>query len=161
MGIFKNITKSLKKAAPVIGGTIGFMIAGPTGAAIGSGIGSLAAGKSSEEALMAAALGYGVGSLGASAGYGPTATKAVSSAAAPVPRAAYGPETLLPQTSQVTPSFIDKAKEYWNNFKENFKKGNPPIELGVAPVYQWECNIKYCNFYEVCGGGLKGKGDEL
>ena len=40
MGIFKNITKSLKKAAPVIGGTIGFMVAGPTGAAIGSGIGS-------------------------------------------------------------------------------------------------------------------------
>ena len=109
MGIFKNITKTLKKAAPVIGGTIGFMVAGPTGAAIGSGIGSLAAGKSTEEALMAAALGYGVGSLGASAGYGPTATKAVSSAAAPVPGAAYGPETLLPQTSQVTPSFIDKA----------------------------------------------------
>ena len=40
MGIFKNITKTLKKAAPVIGGTIGFMVAGPTGAAIGSGIGS-------------------------------------------------------------------------------------------------------------------------
>ena len=109
MGIFKNITKSLKKAAPVIGGTIGFMVAGPTGAAIGSGIGSLAAGRSTEEALIAAALGYGVGSLGASAGYGPPAATATPTAAAPVPGAAYGPETLLPQTSQVTPSFIDKA----------------------------------------------------
>ncbi len=58
-------------------------------------------------------------------------------------------------------SYIDRAKEYWRDVKKRFKKGNPPIELGVAPVYQWECNIKYCNFYEVCGGGLKGKGDEL
>jgi hypothetical protein len=106
MGIFKNITKSLKKAAPVIGGTIGFMIGGPTGAAIGSGIGSLAAGRSTEEALIAAALGYGVGSLGQSAGYGPTATSATSA------QAAYDPTTLIPQQSaQVAPppSFIDKA----------------------------------------------------
>ena len=77
MGIFKNITKTLKKAAPIIGGSIGFMVGGPAGAALGSGIGSLAAGRSAEEALMAAALGYGVGSLGASAGYGPTAAKAL------------------------------------------------------------------------------------
>tara|TARA_R100001163_G_C5060966_1_gene197854 strand:- start:6 stop:767 length:762 start_codon:yes stop_codon:yes gene_type:complete len=115
MGIFKNITKSLKKAAPVIGGTIGFMVAGPTGAAIGSGIGSLAAGRSTEEALIAAALGYGVGSLGASAGYGPTAATATPTAAAPVSGAAYGPETLLPQqsaqvaTAASPPSFLDKA----------------------------------------------------
>jgi hypothetical protein len=76
MGIFKNITKTLKKAAPIIGGSIGFMIGGPAGAAIGSGIGSLAGGRSTEEALIAAALGYGVGSLGQSMGYGPGAVKA-------------------------------------------------------------------------------------
>ena len=58
-------------------------------------------------------------------------------------------------------SYIEMAKEYWYNVKEMFKKGNPPIELGVAPVYKWECNIKYCNFYEVCGGGLKEKGNDL
>jgi len=44
---------------------------------------------------------------------------------------------------------------------KRFEKGNPPIELGVAPVYKWECNPKYCNFYEICGGGLKEKGDDL
>ena len=53
------------------------------------------------------------------------------------------------------------AKEYWRDVKSKFKKGNPPIELGIAPVYKWECNIKYCNFYEVCGGGLKEKGTDL
>ena len=70
MGIFRDITKSLKKAAPIIGGTIGFALGGPTGAAIGSGIGSLAGGRSVEESLMNAALGYGAGSMAKYAGFG-------------------------------------------------------------------------------------------
>jgi len=56
MGIFRNITKSLKKAAPLIGSAIGMYFGGPLGASIGSGIGSLAAGKDAEEALRNAAL---------------------------------------------------------------------------------------------------------
>ena len=56
MGIFKNITKSLKKAAPLIGSAIGMYFGGPLGASIGSGIGSLAAGKDAEEAFRTAAL---------------------------------------------------------------------------------------------------------
>lgn len=56
MGIFKNITKSLKKAAPLIGSAIGMYFGGPLGASIGSGIGSLAGGRSAEEALKNAAL---------------------------------------------------------------------------------------------------------
>ena len=56
MGIFRNITKTLKKAAPVIGSAIGMYFGGPVGASIGSGIGSLAAGKDAEEALKNAAL---------------------------------------------------------------------------------------------------------
>ena len=59
----KNITKTLKKAAPLIGSTIGFALGGPAGAAIGSGIGSLAAGRSAEEALLNAGMAYGVGSF--------------------------------------------------------------------------------------------------
>ena len=58
-------------------------------------------------------------------------------------------------------SYIEKARMYWEDVNKKFKKGNPPIELGVAPVYKWECNVKYCNFYQVCGGGLKEKGDDL
>ena len=76
MGIFKNITKTLKKAAPLIGSTIGFAIGGPAGAAIGSGIGSLAAGRSAEEALLNAGMAYGVGSFAKGAGFGPQATDA-------------------------------------------------------------------------------------
>ena len=56
MGIFKNVTKILKKAAPLIGSAIGMYYGGPLGASIGSGIGSLAAGRSAEEALRNAAL---------------------------------------------------------------------------------------------------------
>jgi CRISPR/Cas system-associated exonuclease Cas4 (RecB family) len=61
----------------------------------------------------------------------------------------------------VSVAYIDKAKEYWRNVNKIFKTGNPPIELGVAPVYKWECNIKYCNFYQVCGGGYKEEGVDL
>ena len=70
MGIFRDITKTLKKAAPIIGGTIGFALGGPTGAAIGSGIGSLASGRSVEESLVNAAMGYGIGSAAKYAGFG-------------------------------------------------------------------------------------------
>ena len=62
---------------------------------------------------------------------------------------------------RIRTSYIDKAKEYWHDVNKRFKKGNPPIELGVAPAYKWECNPKYCNFYQVCGGGYKEKGVEL
>jgi len=81
MGIFNDIGKTIKKAAPIIGGTIGFMVGGPTGAAIGSGLGGLASGRSVEESLGYAAMGYGIGSLGAGMGYGPTAAAQQSAAA--------------------------------------------------------------------------------
>ena len=70
MGIFKSFKKILKKAAPVIGGTIGFALGGPLGAAaigsaLGAGIGSLAAGYDTDDALKAALLG-GIGGYAAS-----------------------------------------------------------------------------------------------
>tara|TARA_R100001463_G_scaffold117388_1_gene172971 strand:- start:764 stop:1549 length:786 start_codon:yes stop_codon:yes gene_type:complete len=72
MGIFKSFTKILKKAAPIIGGTIGFAIGGPLGSAaigsaLGAGIGSLAAGADTDDALKAALLG-GIGGYAASGG---------------------------------------------------------------------------------------------
>mgnify|MGYP001216976065 FL=1 len=69
MGIFRNITRALKKAAPLIGSTIGFAFGGPAGAAIGSGLGSLAAGQDADDALKNAALAFGIGSLGKAAGF--------------------------------------------------------------------------------------------
>ena len=80
MGIFKNITRTLKRAAPLIGSTIGFALGGPAGAAIGSGIGSLASGRDLDDALKNAALAYGIGSLGQAAGFtkAPTGATGVS-----------------------------------------------------------------------------------
>ena len=63
MGIFRNITKTLKKAAPLIGSAIGMYYGGSFGAALGSGIGSLASGRSAEEALKNAALAGGTAYL--------------------------------------------------------------------------------------------------
>ena len=63
MSIFKNLGKTLKKAAPLIGAGIGFYFGGPMGAGLGSGIGTLAGGGSAEDALLAGALGYAGGSM--------------------------------------------------------------------------------------------------
>ena len=73
MSIFKNLGKSLKKAAPLIGAGIGYYFGGPIlgakfGTALGAGIGTLAGGGDIEDALLAGALGYGAGALGSSAG---------------------------------------------------------------------------------------------
>tara|TARA_R100000388_G_scaffold41028_1_gene31649 strand:- start:774 stop:1556 length:783 start_codon:yes stop_codon:yes gene_type:complete len=62
MGIFRNITRNLKKAAPLIGSAIGMYIGGPAGmaalgGALGGGIGSLVGGGDTEDALIAAGLG--------------------------------------------------------------------------------------------------------
>ena len=77
MGIFKNITKSLKKAAPLIGSAIGMYIGGPAGyaalgGALGGGIGSLVGGGDTDDALKAAALG-GIGGYLASGSFAGTA----------------------------------------------------------------------------------------
>ena len=71
MGLFKNITKALKKAAPIIGGTVGFGLGGPMGAAIGSGIGGLAAGQDVEDALKTALIGGTLGYGARAAGFAP------------------------------------------------------------------------------------------
>ena len=71
MGLFKNFTKILKKAAPVIGGAVGFGLGGPMGAAIGSGIGGLAAGQDVEDALKTALIGGTLGYAGRAAGFAP------------------------------------------------------------------------------------------
>jgi len=68
--IFKQVKQAVKKVAPIIGGGIGFMIAGPVGAGIGSGIGGLVAGQDPSQALQTAMLGYGIGSLAGAGAFG-------------------------------------------------------------------------------------------
>ena len=57
---------------------------------------------------------------------------------------------------RVPRTYIDMAERYWLKVQELFKDGLPPIERGLAPVIDWECNKKYCSFFEACGGGIKG-----
>ena len=68
----------------------------------------------------------------------------------------YNKNTSLMREVNVPISFIDKAYSYWEDVNERFKIGVPKVELGIAPAYEWECNVKYCQFYDHCGGGLKG-----
>ena len=58
---------------------------------------------------------------------------------------------------EIPMSMIDEAVEYWQRVNESVKEGAPPIELGFAPVLKWECNDKYCSYFEACGGGLIGQ----
>ena len=112
MSIFKNLGKTLKKAAPLIGAGIGFYFGGPVGAGFGSGIGTLAGGGSAEDALIAGALGYAGGSMaqGYLPQYGQAATKGVfasnaAKAAAAQKQAAFSkmaagaPPGMMPQIS--------------------------------------------------------------
>lgn len=68
MALFGDLGKALglgsgEDLLPIIGTAAGFYFGGPMGASIGSGIGSLAGGKSVNDALTNAALAYGVTSF--------------------------------------------------------------------------------------------------
>ena len=72
--MLKNFIEGIKDILPAAAGAIGYAVAGPAGAAIGSGIGSLVRGDEGEEAfqnaMLAGALGYG-GQRFLSGGSGP------------------------------------------------------------------------------------------
>jgi hypothetical protein len=99
MGIFRSLTKVLKKAAPVIGGAIGFSFGSPfLGTALGTGIGTLIAGGDTEDALKAGLMG-GIAGYAGSKFFGPAATSTsgtagVSGSAANIT----GPEIFDPST---------------------------------------------------------------
>jgi|TARA_E500000305_G_C4000521_1_gene227064 hypothetical protein len=106
MGIFKNITKTLKQAAPVIGSAIGMYIGGPAGyaalgGALGGGIGSLVGGGDTDDALTAALLG-GIGGYTAQGSFN-TAT-AIPPGRVPVTRASADAAKGIDSASAVTQS---------------------------------------------------------
>jgi len=128
MGIFKNITKTLKKAAPIIGAGIGMYFGGPMGASIGSGIGSLAAGQDTEQALLNAALAGGTAYM---SGYGkgfeklPASTGSMSNIS--------GPEMMMNQTTTTPVSAIKEAGGSGVlNQIGNFVKDNKALTAGIA-----------------------------
>jgi len=75
----------LKKFGPTIGTIGGFMVGGPAGAAVGSGLGSLAAGQNLERAIVTGltsyASGAAMGALGGAAGSAGAATTGATTGA--------------------------------------------------------------------------------
>ena len=123
--IFKNVKKSLKKVAPIVGGGIGFMIAGPVGAGIGSGIGGLVAGQDPAQALQTAALGYGIGSLAGAGAFG-SGIKGMSGAG-------FGSSgTLGTSWGQ---KFNVLKPDSWSTFGGNLFKGKTPIDITSSTEY--------------------------
>ena len=59
--MLKNFIEGVKDVLPAVAGTIGYAVAGPAGAAIGSGIGSLVRGDEGDEALKNALIAGGIG----------------------------------------------------------------------------------------------------
>ena len=126
MGIFKSFTKILKKAAPIIGGTIGFAIGGPLGSAaigsaLGAGIGSLAAGADTDDALKAALMG-GIGGYAARGSmFTRTATSATTAGTSAVTDAVssnvgmsdFASSSAIPKyVSSPDPTFFSKAIDF-------------------------------------------------
>jgi|TARA_R110000744_G_scaffold61929_1_gene127977 CRISPR/Cas system-associated exonuclease Cas4 (RecB family) len=68
----------------------------------------------------------------------------------------YNKNTSRVKEIKVPRSYIDMAERYWIKVQELFKEGLPPVEKGLAPVEDWECNKKYCSYFQACGGGIKG-----
>jgi hypothetical protein len=126
MGIFKNFTKVLKKAAPVIGAGIGMYFGGPLGASLGSGIGSLAAGQDTEQALLNAALAGGTAYM---SGYGKGFEKLPSGDMSSIS----GPEMMVNQTTTTPVSAIKEAGGSGIvNQIGNFIKDNKALTAGIA-----------------------------
>ena len=59
--MLKNFIEGVKDVLPAVAGTIGYAVAGPAGAAIGSGLGSLARGDEGDQALQNALIAGGIG----------------------------------------------------------------------------------------------------
>jgi hypothetical protein len=67
----------------------------------------------------------------------------------------YNKNTSMMKEVDVSEEYIDEAQEYWSRVNLLVAdKTLPEVDLGMAPVYKWECNKKYCQFYDVCGEGL-------
>lgn len=59
--MLKNFIEGIKDVLPAIGGTIGYAVAGPAGAALGSGLGSVVRGDEGQQALQNALIAGGIG----------------------------------------------------------------------------------------------------
>lgn len=149
MAIFGDLGKALglgsgEDLLPIIGTAAGFYFGGPMGASIGSGIGSLAGGKSVNDALTNAALAYGVTSFvpssmmssGAQANtgmFGPNALQnSLYSGAAEVPTTMTGSENFL--SEGMTTGSTSGGSDGMFGGVMDFVKENPMTSLGLGSL---------------------------
>jgi len=152
MAIFGDLGKALglgsaKDVLPVIGTAAGFYFGGPLGASIGSGIGSLAGGKSVNDALTNAALAYGVtsflpssmmssGAQGSTGMFGPNALQnSLYSGSAGVPNTAANIVTGdNPLTSTMDLPTSTAGSDSMFGGVMDFVKENPMTSLGLGTL---------------------------
>ena len=72
----------------------------------------------------------------------------------------YNKDNSLVREVELDLEVVDRAEQYWINvnkiLNESKETGEPPVlNLGVTPAEEWECNEKYCQYFDVCGGGIK------
>jgi len=149
MAIFGDLGKALglgsgKDLLPIIGTAAGFYFGGPMGASIGSGIGSLAGGKSVNDALTNAALAYGVtsfvpsnmmsSSAQANTGmFGPNALQnSLYSGAAEVPTTMTGSENFL--SEGMTTGSTSGGSDGMFGGVMDFVTKNPMKSLGLGSL---------------------------
>jgi hypothetical protein len=149
MAIFGDLGKALglgsgKDLLPIIGTAAGFYFGGPMGASIGSGIGSLAGGKSVNDALTNAALAYGVtsfvpsnmmsSSAQANTGmFGPNALQnSLYSGAAEVPTTMTGSENFL--SEGMTTGSTSGGSDGMFGGVMDFVTKNPMTSLGLGSL---------------------------
>ena len=124
MGIFKNVTKLLKKAAPIIGGSIGFAFGSPfLGTALGTGIGTLIAGGDTEDAIKAGLMG-GIAGYAGSKFFGP----ATGSSSGMIT----GPEMAISPTDTTAVTAIQKAQAPASFFNKAVNFAKTPT--GIATI---------------------------
>jgi len=149
MAIFGDLGKALglgsgEDLLPIIGTAAGFYFGGPMGASIGSGIGSLAGGKSVNDALTNAALAYGVtsfvpsnmmsSSAQANTGmFGPNALQnSLYSGAAEVPTTMTGSENFL--SEGMTTGSTSGGSDGMFGGVMDFVTKNPMTSLGLGSL---------------------------
>ena len=149
MALFGDLGKALglgsgEDLLPIIGTAAGFYFGGPMGASIGSGIGSLAGGKSVNDALTNAALAYGVtsfvpssmmsSSAQASTGmFGPNALQnSLYSGGAGVPTTMTGSENFL--SEGMTTGSTSGGSDGMFGGVMDFVKENPMTSLGLGSL---------------------------
>lgn len=64
---------------------------------------------------------------------------------------------------EVQDFILDEVESYWQKIIDLLEvvkepkdiKEHIPIDTGLAPYFDWECNEKYCPFYKICKGEEK------